>query len=228
LRPYRDNSEPAIEDDRQQIEADSLILLIVEDDMRFAESCWTLRGKAGFKGILAAPEKRRCTSRKSFGLRPHPGSQPARIAWTVGPGQTEARSAYAAHSGAGHFLCLMSAISRWNWARSGILKKPVEHEELMNTFKNLRAFIEKTTRAILVVEDDERQRKAMVELIGDGDLDTIAVGTDRTLAVLRDNHVDCMVVDLGLPDMSGFELINRIRYDLGSRNYGSSSIQAVN
>ena len=42
----------------------------------------------------------------------------------------------------------------------GYLKKPIDHEGLMNTFKDLRAFIEKTTRAILIVEDDERQRKA--------------------------------------------------------------------
>src|SRR5207244_10499369 len=76
--------------------------------------------------------------------------------------------------------------------------------------------IERSSRTILVVEDDEHQRKAMVELIGDGDVDTIAVGTGQdALHVLRNNHVDCMVVDLGLPDMSGFEVINRIRYDLG-------------
>jgi CheY-like chemotaxis protein len=55
----------------------------------------------------------------------------------------------------------------------------------------------------------------MIELIGNGDVHAIAVATgDEALNVLRDHHVDCMVVDLGLPDMSGFQLIDRIHREL--------------
>jgi CheY-like chemotaxis protein len=97
----------------------------------------------------------------------------------------------------------------------GYLRKPIDRDALMKTFKNLQGFIQKSIRTVLVVEDDERQRTAMIELIGNSDVHAIAVGTGQeALTALQHSHVDCMVVDLGLPDMTGFELINRIRHEL--------------
>jgi len=98
----------------------------------------------------------------------------------------------------------------------GYLKKPVEAEDLIKAFKGLRGFVQKERKVLLVVEDDQRQRKAIVDLIGNGDLHSIAVGSGAdALRVLRETHVDCVVLDLGLPDMTGFELIERIRRELG-------------
>ena len=67
---------------------------------------------------------------------------------------------------------------------------------------------------LLIVEDDDNQRKALVELIGNGDVVTTAVGSaEESLNLLRTQHFDCMVLDLGLPDMTGFDLINMIKSD---------------
>jgi CheY-like chemotaxis protein len=67
-----------------------------------------------------------------------------------------------------------------------------------------------------VVEDDERQRKAILDLIGDEDVEVVAAGSgDEALAALRATHFDCIVVDLGLPDMSGFDLLERLKKELG-------------
>jgi CheY-like chemotaxis protein len=67
-----------------------------------------------------------------------------------------------------------------------------------------------------VIEDNEEQRKAIVELIGgDGDVDITAVGSgEEAIQMLRERHFDSMVLDLGLPDMSGFDFINRMRGEL--------------
>jgi CheY-like chemotaxis protein len=54
----------------------------------------------------------------------------------------------------------------------------------------------------------------MIELIGSGDVETVAVGTgEEALGKLAEQTFDCMVLDLGLPDMSGFELMEQIRAD---------------
>jgi len=62
------------------------------------------------------------------------------------------------------------------------------------------------------VEDDPIQRQNIVDLVGNGELHTFAVGTGKeAIAILRKNRVDCVVLDLGLPDMSGFKLLEQVQ-----------------
>jgi len=68
----------------------------------------------------------------------------------------------------------------------------------------------------LVVEDDATQRASIVELVGNGDVHTTAVGSGaEALTALQAQTFDCMVLDLGLPDMTGFALIEKIQKELG-------------
>nr|MBA3239784.1 response regulator [Acidobacteriota bacterium] len=76
--------------------------------------------------------------------------------------------------------------------------------------------VQRGVKRLLVVEDDDVQRMSIVELIGNGDVKTTAVATgEEALAALGSEQFDCMVVDLKLPDMTGFELIERIQNELG-------------
>ncbi len=94
----------------------------------------------------------------------------------------------------------------------GMLSKPVSKEQLDQVFSDIRQFSERTTSRLLVVEDDEVQRNAIVEVIGDGATDTVAVGTGKeALAIIKKEKFDCMVVDLGLPDIDGFQLVDKVR-----------------
>ena len=96
------------------------------------------------------------------------------------------------------------------------LEKPVTKEALDDAFAKLQAFVERRVKSLLVVEDDRTQRESIVELIGNGDVETTAVETgEEALDALRAGRFDCMVLDLGLPDMTGFDLIERIRGEAG-------------
>ncbi|MEX2325155.1 MAG: response regulator, partial [Gemmatimonadaceae bacterium] len=71
-------------------------------------------------------------------------------------------------------------------------------------------------KSLLIVEDDETQRNSMVELIGDEDVNIVAVDSaEAALDALAKQKFDCMVVDLGLRDMSGFDLLERVKQDPG-------------
>jgi len=71
---------------------------------------------------------------------------------------------------------------------------------------------------LLLVEDDEIQTMSIRELIGNGDVKTTVVASGReALAAIESTKYDCMVLDLGLPDMPGTELLEKIKNSPASR-----------
>jgi CheY-like chemotaxis protein len=79
----------------------------------------------------------------------------------------------------------------------------------------IRDFNDRKLRTLLIIEDDDVQRNTMVELIGDRDIEITAVGSgEEALGQLERKPFDCIVLDLGLHDMSGLQLLERMRSDL--------------
>jgi CheY-like chemotaxis protein len=94
------------------------------------------------------------------------------------------------------------------------LEKPVSKEALDEAFGRISSFIDTRVKRLLVVEDDETQRRAIIELIAHEDVDITAVeSAEEALRELSEQHYDCMVLDLGLRDMNGFELLERVKSD---------------
>ncbi|WP_426172932.1 response regulator [Massilia sp. TWR1-2-2] len=91
------------------------------------------------------------------------------------------------------------------------INKPVDREALQEEFTRIQKFLMGGKRSLLVVDDEKMQRDSIVSLIGDSDLRIVAVenGADA-LEALRTSHFDCMVLDLTLPDISGFDLLDVI------------------
>jgi len=109
------------------------------------------------------------------------------------------------------------AIARCSWEPPLICKKPVTPDALTTTFETINDFVERPVKKLLVVKVDAAQRASVVELIGNTDVKTTAVGNGQAaLAALKDEKFDCLVLDLKLPDMSGFDLIESIQRDLGA------------
>jgi CheY-like chemotaxis protein/signal transduction histidine kinase/HAMP domain-containing protein len=99
------------------------------------------------------------------------------------------------------------------------MNKPVNKEALNEEFGRIQKFLLGGKRSLLVVDDEQAQRDAIVSLIGDKDIRIVAVenGT-QALEALRQSHFDCMVLDLTLPDISGFELLDMIGKDQSLRD----------
>jgi len=94
------------------------------------------------------------------------------------------------------------------------LNKPVSKEALQEEFSRIQKFLLGGKRSLLVVDDEPAQRESIVALIGDVDIHIVAVDTGQAaLNALREQHFDCMVLDLTLPDISGFELLDIIGKD---------------
>src|SRR5438046_8300081 len=94
--------------------------------------------------------------------------------------------------------------------------KPATPEQLREALSKIESFVQRGVKSLLVIEDDKVAQQSIIELIGEGDVETSVVGTaQEAIAQLQEKHFDCVVLDLGLPDMNGFELLERIKSEIG-------------
>jgi CheY-like chemotaxis protein/signal transduction histidine kinase/HAMP domain-containing protein len=206
----------AILDDRNEIQSGDRAVLIVEDDISFAGILLDLAREKGFKGLVATSG----TMALALAQKYKPAAitldirLPDRDGWTVL--DRLKHDPETSHIPV-HIITIEE--ERQRALKQGAfnhVQKPVTHEDLGKAFDDIRDFTERHIRKLLVVEDDDVQRMSVVELIGNGDVKTTAVATgEEALNILRDERFDCMVLDLRLPDMSGFELIEKLQTDLG-------------
>jgi CheY-like chemotaxis protein len=92
------------------------------------------------------------------------------------------------------------------------IRKPLTHEAVQGAFDRMEDFINRKLKKLLVVEDNKQQNQAIRELIGNGDIKSFSAYTGQeAYSMLQDEKFDCIIIDLGLPDMSGFELMEKIK-----------------
>jgi len=210
--------ERAISDDRSAIEAGDRILLIAEDDPNFAQILLDLARELGFKGLVAQRADRALALAREF--QPTAVTLDLRLpdadGWTI--------LDRLKHDPRTRHIPVHIISVEENWQRGlrlgaiDFLTKPATKESLSDALTTLHEFVDRPVKRLLVVEDDEAARRSIVELIGAGDVETTSVGTgEAALEALQAGHYDCMVLDLGLPDMTGFQLITRVKSEIGLR-----------
>jgi HAMP domain-containing protein/CheY-like chemotaxis protein/signal transduction histidine kinase len=207
--------EEQVPDDRDTIQTGDRTVLIVEDDVTFARILLDMAHEKGFKAIVATRGETALHLASRF--RPDAITLDIQLpdmeGWTVLDRLKHDR--VTRHIPV-HIISADEETARG--LRLGAfahVQKPVTKESLDEAFGKIRGFVERSNKSLLVVEDNEQQRQAIVELIGEGDVDITAVGSGaEAIELLKERRFDCMVLDLGLPDMSGFEFINRMKNDL--------------
>jgi CheY-like chemotaxis protein/HAMP domain-containing protein/GAF domain-containing protein len=204
-----------VSDDRGGLADEDQVLLIVEDDPSFARILLDRAREKGFKGIVTSKgESVHALARK---YRPQAITLDIRLpdvdGWTVLD-----RLKHDPETRHIPVHIITATEERMRGLKQGAiayLKKPVTRESLDEALGNIKGFLERKERRLLVVEDDEVQRRSIIELIGNGDVQTRGVATgEEAIQALRDDQFDCVVLDLGLPDMTGLQLIEKIRKEL--------------
>jgi CheY-like chemotaxis protein/signal transduction histidine kinase len=206
------NDHPQINDDRHRLQPGDRILLIIEDDLNFARILMEMAQQRNFK-VLIAPNAQ-------TGLAFVHRFQPAAITldirlpdmdgWAV---LHRLKQDTATRHIPIHILSVDDEQQRS--LQSGAiayLQKPVSLESLNQALTHIKQFIERQVKTLLIVEDDRIQAQSIQELIGNSDVQTvIATSGAEALNLLQQTRFDCLVLDLGLPDMSGFHLIEQIK-----------------
>jgi CheY-like chemotaxis protein len=94
------------------------------------------------------------------------------------------------------------------------LVKPATTEDLDHAFERIQRYVAPHKKRLLIIEDNDIERQGIVELLAHDDIQIVGVPTgEEALQLMHDDPFDCCVVDLRLPDMNGFELLDRVQAD---------------
>jgi CheY-like chemotaxis protein len=215
-RPVVRVAEPMeiIDDDRADLQPDDVSLLIVEDDAHYARILAGLARDKGFKVLVAQRGADALELARRF--RPSALSLdvflPDMLGWTV-------LSQLKQDPETRHIpvqIVTADEDRQHGLARGAFsfLTKPTTTEGLKAALTRIQAYAAPRRKRLLVVEDNQAEQESIRVLLGDGDIDVVTVDTgEEALRLLREEPCDCVVLDLRLPDMSGFEVLDRIRLD---------------
>jgi len=92
------------------------------------------------------------------------------------------------------------------------LPKPTTAADLGDALIRIKDYAKPRLRRLLVVEDNKAEQTSIAELLGHDDVAIDVVGTGKeAFKALKKGAYDCAVLDLRLPDMSGFRVLEHIR-----------------
>ncbi len=201
---------PFIVDDRDQITAGDTVILVIEDDPAFQRILGEMIRRKHFK-VLAASDG-------ESGLALAKTHKPTGIlldvmlpgidGWTV---MDRLKSDIATRHIPVHFISALDEHGRGlGMGAVGFLTKPVSRDAIGKAFERLLHFAPGTPRRVLVIDDDANARAAVRKLVADNDTDCIdAASGEDALVRLAGGKIDCIILDLGLPGMDGFEFLER-------------------
>ena len=213
----RETSAPApapvrrIVDDRDRLGDESRTILIVEDDEAFARILYDLAHDLDFLCLVSTTAEDALNTARQY--------RPSAIVLDVGLPDNSGLSVLdrLKHDERTRHIPV-HVVSGSDYAHAalslgavGYMLKPVKRDELVAAFRNFESHLESKVRRVLVVEDDEVQRDAVRRLLQADDVECHSVGTAaECLEALSAGTYDCMVLDLSLPDASGYSLLETL------------------
>lgn len=205
---------PRFADDREKAPFSKRCILVIEDEVRFAQILYDLAHELGYNCLVAHAADEGFDLASSF----VPDAVLLDMRLPDHSGLTVLQRLKELPSTRHIPVHVISVEDRQEAALQmgaiGYAVKPTTREELKDVFARLEAKLTQKVKRILLVEDDALQRDSIARLIGDDDIEITAVGfAQDALDLLRDNAYDCMIIDLKLPDMLGNELLKRMSTD---------------
>jgi HAMP domain-containing protein/CheY-like chemotaxis protein/signal transduction histidine kinase len=201
-------------DDRLNLEPGDTILLIVEDDPHYARVLIDLARDKGFKVLVAARGAEALDLAKQF--QPTAVSLdvflPDMLGWTV---LSQLKHNPLTRHIPVQIITLdedrQHALARGAFS---FVNKPTTTEGVSAALSLIKEYTRPRRKRLLIVEDNAAEQLSIRELLDHKDIEIVTTDTGaEALSMLRNSPCDCVVLDLRLPDMSGFEVLDRIRND---------------
>jgi CheY-like chemotaxis protein/signal transduction histidine kinase len=210
-------SERVIEqvaDDRAQLAPEDMVLLVVEDDPHYARILMDLAHEEGFKVIIASKGEEALDLAEEY--MPTAVSLdiflPDMLGWTV-------MSQLKKNAKTRHIpvqIVTLDEDKQHALARGAFsfVPKPTSAAGVRIALSKIKAYVQPRRKRLLVVEDNPAERLSISALLDHSDIEIVSADTGgAAMKILREKPVDCVVLDLRLPDITGFELLEELSGD---------------
>ncbi|MBD2705031.1 response regulator [Spirosoma sp. BT702] len=213
------NIPEAVPDDRKDIVAGDKVILIVEDDTNFAKSLLDYTRKKGYKGVVAV--------RGDEGLRLAAALKPIGILLDI---QLPVMSGWevmdALKADPKTRPIPVHIMSSHKMKNESLLKgaidfvdKPVAFEQMQTVFKRLEYVLNRDPKKVLIIEDNPKHAKALAYFLESFNItselkDNVTEGIDA----LKRKEVDCVILDMGIPDSRAYETLEAVKKNPGLEN----------
>ncbi len=208
-----------IPDDRDSIGPNDKIMLIIEDDTSFAHALLDFTSKKGYKGIVAV--------RGDHGLELAKRYAPAGIlldiqlpvksGWQV---MDELKNDKLTRHIPVHIMSSFEAKKQSMLSGAiDFINKPMAYEQMDTIFQKIEFYLKKDSKKVLIIEDNSKHAEALSYFLSTHQINSvISSNAENGLASLQSKEVDCVILDMGVPDMKAYEALESMKVNKGLEN----------
>ncbi|WP_320044765.1 response regulator [uncultured Desulfobacter sp.] len=209
-----DEAQVHLPDDRNKITPDSKSVLIIEDDTNFGKTLMNFCAERGFLCLYSSTGENGLAMARQYIPKAVilDIKLPGMDGWAVFHSLKE--NPATRHIPV-HFMSVeQPEFNVLNKGAIGFLTKPVSPKSLGTAMDRIEEMVTQEVKSLLIVEDDAAQQKSIKQLLAGRDIaiDNAPSGK-KALAAIKSKIYDCIILDLGLPDMTGFELLEALTND---------------
>lgn len=214
-----DHIPKEIEDDRDNIQSGDRVILIIEDDTNFAKTLLKFTRKRNYKGIVAV--------RGDMGIEMANHYQPLAIlldiqlpvkdGWQV---MEELKSNPATRPIPVHIMSSLE-VKKESLLKGAVdfINKPFALEHMQQIFQKLEHALSRHPKKVLIVEENKQHAEALSYFLSNYNIQTeVASNVTQSIGALNKNEVDCVILDMGIPDKNAYETLDTIKKSEGLEN----------
>lgn len=208
-----------IADDRGNINVDDKVILIIEDDTAFAKTLLDFTRKRDYKGLVAV----RGDAGIEMANKYNPLAilldiqLPVKDGWQV---MEELKSNPQTRPIPVHIMSSLS-VKKESLLKGAVdfINKPVALEHMKQIFEKLEEALSKHPKKVLIVEENEQHAKALSFFLSNANIQTqVAENVSQSIQALKEREVDCVILDMGIPDKNAYETLETIKKSEGLEN----------
>jgi CheY-like chemotaxis protein len=208
-----------IPDDRDHIQPGDAVVLIVEDDTYFAKALLDFTRQRGYKGIVTVRGDMAGELARKY--RPIgillDIQLPVKDGWQV---MEELKNDPATRPIPVHIISSLEA-KKESLMKGAVdfVSKPVTMESMQHIFEKLEFVLQRSTKKVLILEENAKHAKALAYFLGNYQVNSEISSTVRDgVQLLQQKDVDCVILDMGIPDRQAYEALEAVKEIKGLEN----------